>query len=321
LDLIQSLEKGCFAGTEELQSREELYFLFKWLFQEMLICLNLEKNSQLVRYLNFLIISKHEPLRAYLLHRIKTEDKASDNPIEWLQGLEESSDDQLVIEQSLIEKMLTVLQEDTHVNYDVLLLEQLKEFYLLQQEQATVAEQSFFLESQQPKPKFEPPQKLETVDSQRNPYDQRNPFRVRSGAEILPDENLETLNTARGLKMTIPKGILRHPHDLSNRDLHQSSIGVVLQCDTDRTDSVEEQQRQERMKAYRLRVLSKFLRADWDSLSDSQGLTQSQQFETDAKSSEKFLQSKVLREFPVFALNEDYLKCLAKVLYSKIDSI
>lgn len=46
----------------------------------------------------------------------------------------------MIIEQALLEKMLTVLQEDVNVNYEVLLLEQLKEFYLLQQEQATVAE-------------------------------------------------------------------------------------------------------------------------------------------------------------------------------------
>lgn len=100
----------------------------------MLICLNMEKNSQLVRYLNFLIVSKNEPLRAYLLHRIKVEDKKSQAASDLLQGLEESSSDELVIDQSLLEKMLTVLQEDPHVNYEVLLLEQLKEFYLLQQE-------------------------------------------------------------------------------------------------------------------------------------------------------------------------------------------
>lgn len=36
--------------------------------------------------------------------------------------------------------MIQLLSEDPNLNYEVLLTEQLKEFYLLQQEQATVDE-------------------------------------------------------------------------------------------------------------------------------------------------------------------------------------
>jgi hypothetical protein len=39
-----------------------------------------------------------------------------------------------------IEKAITVLQDDPTLDRDVLLQEQLKEFYLLQPEQATVAD-------------------------------------------------------------------------------------------------------------------------------------------------------------------------------------
>jgi hypothetical protein len=39
------------------------------------------------------------------------------------------------------------------------------------------------------------------------------------------------------------------------------------------------------------------------------------------RSSEDFLLSKVLLEFPVFSLNDDYMKCMAKVLYTKLDQI
>lgn len=45
-----------------------------------------------------------------------------------------------------IEKAIQVLQEDPQVNYEVLLQEQLKEFYKLQPDQATVADNYFFLE-------------------------------------------------------------------------------------------------------------------------------------------------------------------------------
>lgn len=47
-----------------------------------------------------------------------------------------------------IEKAITVLQEDSQVNYDVLLQEQLKEFYLLQPEQATLSDNFYFIEKQ-----------------------------------------------------------------------------------------------------------------------------------------------------------------------------
>ena len=53
------------------------------------------------------------------------------------------------------------------------------------------------------------------------------------------------------------------------------------------------------------RVLKKFLRGDWD---------------LDLDSCEDFLLDKILLEFPVFALNDDYLKALANVVFMKLDS-
>lgn len=61
----------------------------------------------------------------------------SDDPAEYLKA---------------IEKALQVLQEDTQVNYDTLLSEQLKEFYLLQPEQATLSDNFYFIEKQQQAP-------------------------------------------------------------------------------------------------------------------------------------------------------------------------
>jgi len=39
------------------------------------------------------------------------------------------------------------------------------------------------------------------------------------------------------------------------------------------------------------------------------------------REAETFLMDKVLLEFPVFSLNEDYLRALANVVQSKLDSI
>jgi len=51
------------------------------------------------------------------------------------------------------------------------------------------------------------------------------------------------------------------------------------------------------------RVLKKFLRGDWDQDDDD------------------FLIDKILLEFPVFALNDDYIRSLANIIFMKLDSV
>ena len=61
------------------ETRDELYFLFKWLFQEVLITLcspSQMRNSELSRYLNQVILMKNPDLFDYL--RTKHEIKESD---------------------------------------------------------------------------------------------------------------------------------------------------------------------------------------------------------------------------------------------------
>jgi hypothetical protein len=52
-------------------------------------------------------------------------------------------------------------------------------------------------------------------------------------------------------------------------------------------------------------VLKRFLRGDWDL--DHQG--------------DDFLLDKILMEFPVFALNEDYIRALANIVFMKLESV
>ncbi len=55
------------------------------------------------------------------------------------------------------------------------------------------------------------------------------------------------------------------------------------------------------------RVLKRFLRGDW---------------ELDPSSSpDDFLVDKILLEFPVFSLNEDYMRALANIVFMKIDCV
>ncbi len=56
-------------------------------------------------------------------------------------------------------------------------------------------------------------------------------------------------------------------------------------------------------------MLKRFLRGEWDDELDSCG------------SPEDFLADKILLEFPVFALNDDYMRALANIVFMKIDSV
>jgi hypothetical protein len=46
-------------GEQEPINRSGLYFLYRWLFQEVLLNLNLLRNNELVKYLNYQILKKH----------------------------------------------------------------------------------------------------------------------------------------------------------------------------------------------------------------------------------------------------------------------
>lgn len=52
------------------------------------------------------------------------------------------------------------------------------------------------------------------------------------------------------------------------------------------------------------KVLAKFLKGDWDI--DFEG--------------EDFMVDKLLLEFPVFPLNEDYIRALVNIIFTKLDS-
>jgi len=69
--IVAAIEK---LGGDEPKHRQDLYLLFKWLFQEMLINLNLLRNNELVKYLNQRIILKHPVLLSYIADQLKVEE-------------------------------------------------------------------------------------------------------------------------------------------------------------------------------------------------------------------------------------------------------
>lgn len=48
--------------------------MFKWLFQELLINLNLMRNNELVKFLNFLILKKYPALLQYIKNKVRIEE-------------------------------------------------------------------------------------------------------------------------------------------------------------------------------------------------------------------------------------------------------
>lgn len=122
--------------------------------------------------------------------------------------------------------------------------------------------------------------------------------------------------------MQIPKGILKGTQDVRENlsvykveyPRHVNFDSRVTEENCRSVDTIESASlltphlRQcdiEKQPDHVARVLKKFLRGDW---------------ELDLESCEDFLLDKVLLEFPVFALNDDYLKALANIVFMKLDS-
>jgi hypothetical protein len=92
---------------EELSSREHSFGLFKHFFSEILSELSKHRNFDLVKWINFKILEQYPPLFDYL--SVKHARSLLNH------GDQDSS--------KYIERIVTILQEDTEINYEVLQLE------------------------------------------------------------------------------------------------------------------------------------------------------------------------------------------------------
>jgi len=96
------------------------------------------------------------------------------------------------------------MQEHTQINYEVLLSEQLKEFYMVQPEQATVDHQYYFLEER----------KAREEEEEEKPWQLVGPKEAE--AEIYPKKDSNKRGT---LRMHLPRGILKGGEDSSSETL------------------------------------------------------------------------------------------------------
>lgn len=109
----------------DVEKRSELFDIFKDLFQEVILALNTLKANDMIRYINFEILRNNDDLFEYLKKRVvKHELKAK-------KVTNENVDE-------VVNRAITLLQSDQSINYNVLVIEQLKQFYNLQANQVSV---------------------------------------------------------------------------------------------------------------------------------------------------------------------------------------
>jgi hypothetical protein len=128
--------------------------------------------------------------------------------------------------------------------------------------------------------------------------------------------------------MHVPRGILKSNQDLINIQSYESGEtlpkhvnfdsrvteencrtleSIVSLSSTQALNKDVRLQDIEKQPEHVARVLKRFLRGDW---------------ELDPSSSpDDFLVDKILLEFPVFSLNEDYMRALANIVFMKIDCV
>ena len=109
----------------DIEKRSELFDIFKDLFQEVILSLNMMKANELIRYINYEILKNNDNLFEYLKKRIlKSEFKDK--------KITSANVDEIV------DLCIGLFQSDKTINYNVLVVEQLKQFYNLQANQVTI---------------------------------------------------------------------------------------------------------------------------------------------------------------------------------------
>ena len=109
----------------DIEKRSELFDIFKDLFQEVILSLNMMKANELIRYVNYEILKNNDNLFEYLKKRVvKYEFKEK--------KITNANVDEIV------DRWIAMLQSDKTINYKALVIEQLKQFYNLQANQVTI---------------------------------------------------------------------------------------------------------------------------------------------------------------------------------------
>lgn len=128
--------------------------------------------------------------------------------------------------------------------------------------------------------------------------------------------------------MHVPRGILKSNSDLINIQSYESGSelpkhvnfdsriteencrsleSMVSLSSTEALNTRVKWAEIEKQPEHVARVLKRFLKGDWEEEQEPAG--------------DDFLLDKILLEFPVFSLNDDYMRALANIIFMKVDSV
>lgn len=113
----------------DVDKRSELFILFKDIFQEIVLSLNQMKTTEMIQYINYAILRDNDDLFEYLKQKVLKEDLKA-------KRVTNANVDQVV------DLCISHLQSDDNINYSVLVIEQLKQFYNLQPNQVSLWDES-----------------------------------------------------------------------------------------------------------------------------------------------------------------------------------
>ena len=102
----QVMSSPLLQDEEDPSNRKDLYFLFRWLFQELLINLNLLRNNEVIKFLNYQILKKNPGLLAFIKNKIKAQAQMKMTP----QAIIEADNDDQGDYMKSIDKAISVLQ-------------------------------------------------------------------------------------------------------------------------------------------------------------------------------------------------------------------
>jgi len=293
-----------------VEKRSELFEIFKELFQEVILALNMMKANELIRYINYEILRDNDDLFEFFKKRaMKNELKAK--------KITNSNVDEIV------NKCIALLQSDKLINYNVLVIEQLKQFYNLQANQVTIwneeggdkifrndsekfteADDEFLMHSEL----FYIEDKFKEVDSQLS--NSEHPFIDSFDKEIIPKPAYDYKydNDKERLKLDIM--------DLEDSDSNEMVTPQEHRFEDQKlANQKEKQQRKQKFAQYLLNYNDKY-----DMKNNYKRFLTKAEFENDFEGLD-YIFDKSLYEFPIFGLNETYLKAIGNILAIKVKQI
>ncbi|CAI2367460.1 unnamed protein product [Moneuplotes crassus] len=287
----------------DVDKRSELFILFKDIFQEIVLSLNQMKTTEMIQYINYAILRDNDDLFEYLKQKVLKEDLKA-------KRVTNANVDQVV------DLCISHLQSDDNVNYSVLVIEQLKQFYNLQPNQVSLWDESlrFYEDDDISEENSLLQSELQELEERCKGYDSfqsgqsEGPFVDSCDKEIIPQPsyNGEYDNKKNRLKLDI-MDLQEEPNE-SDSEEEQARQNEFLE----KKDEIKRKMQKDKFKRFLVDYSHNF-----DMRDDYKRFFRKDNF--DYESDDIFNQT--LYEFPVFGCNEAYCRALSNIISIKVKQI